>query len=433
MALVIQAVAADRPPLPRYTLAACLDRALEHNPQIRAAAKRIEEAAGGIVEARAGYLPALTSSGRYQYRDADYATLAGSQPDRRPELWDINVLLTETVYSGGAVPARLAIARLQEDIQWLEHRVTVDRVLMETRIAFHDILRQQANVAARREAVAFYERRVEHQQARLEAGTGEKLHLLRAEVNRALERSALEEAEKQRRLATLRLAELLDLPDGESAFTIRGRLHDIEPVPGRDECLARARANRPELQVRRNQVAIQEHQLRLDRSALRPQVDLFAGYEVVNEPNRNAATDSYDGWIAGVAVRWSIFDGWATRGRMQATAARRDAAMIDETAARQTVDNEVHRAYRELETAQRTIVTQAENVALAAESVELAQKNFAEGVSSQLELIQGQLDLTRAQTALAGAHYDYQAARARLDRATGRRWSLPSSTEHPAP
>jgi len=65
-------------PLPRYTLQQCIDRALEQNADVLVAKKRLEAAAGTIVEARAGFLPNLTSSANYERLQTDYATLGGT-------------------------------------------------------------------------------------------------------------------------------------------------------------------------------------------------------------------------------------------------------------------------------------------------------------------------------------------------------------------
>lgn len=100
-------------PQPRYTLQQCIDRALDDNPDVLVAKKHLEEAAGGIIVARAGFLPSLTSYANFEWLEANYATLDGSVSNRS-DIWNVNVRLTETVYAGGAVRAGMDIARLQK-------------------------------------------------------------------------------------------------------------------------------------------------------------------------------------------------------------------------------------------------------------------------------------------------------------------------------
>ena len=86
----------------RYTLAECLRVALEQNPDIQISRKRLDEAAGAIIEARAGFLPSLTAAAQYQHLESDYAKLSGTLPDRRDYIWNANARLTENIYAGGA-------------------------------------------------------------------------------------------------------------------------------------------------------------------------------------------------------------------------------------------------------------------------------------------------------------------------------------------
>ena len=54
---------------PHYTIEQAIRVAQTHNPDIAIAQKRVEAARGGLVEARAGYLPSVVSSGIYRKRE----------------------------------------------------------------------------------------------------------------------------------------------------------------------------------------------------------------------------------------------------------------------------------------------------------------------------------------------------------------------------
>jgi outer membrane protein len=417
---------------PRYTLAECLRVALEQNPDIQIAGKRLDETAGAIVEARAGFLPSLTTVAQYEYLQSDYAKLSGTLPNRREYIWNANARLTENLYAGGADRGRMAIARLNKDSRILDYQAAVDRVVMDTRIAFYDILRNKAEIDVHQQAIDFLEEQRKSEQEKLDVGTGQRLYVLRAEVGLALERAALIEAQNRLKSSYLALSELLAIPysteqrqlplevDGELAY---------EKLPlDVNDCLARARDQRPELRARSNEIQVQKKQLVVDRSAILPRVDLFAGYDVVSEPNRTQPVEYYKGYVAGVAVTWQAFDGLAARGRMRATRARMDAAELAQDATRRAIEAEVLRAYRDLKRAEETIESQRQNAALAKESLDLAKTNFELGLISQLDLLQSQLDLSRAQTVELSARFEYNAALARLERAMSGRFE-PASTK----
>ena len=417
-------VASNSPsaPLPRYSLQRCIDRALEQNSDVLVAKKRLEEAAGAIVEARAGFLPSLTGYANYEKLETDYATLAGATKNRT-FIWNVNIRLTETIYAGGAVHARMGIARLQKQSRTLDYEAVIDQVIMEVRVAFYDILRNKSDVAVHEQAVNFLTEQAGNERSRLEVGTGQKLNVLRAEVNLALEQSALIDSRNLLRNSCLRLSELLSIPysidQDQVPFDVEGTLAYEKTTLELNDCLSRALIQRPELTARENEVEVQKKQLTVDRSEVLPHVDAFTGYDVVSQPDPSQPVDHYEGYLAGVAVSWHLFDGLATKGRLHATRARLDQAETSYEALHRTIEADVLRAYRDLQRAEENIQTQTANVQLAMESLNLATANFGLGSTSQLELLQSQLDLTRAQTAELSARFEYNAALARLQRAMG--------------
>ena len=413
---------------PVYTLPECVDRALNQNADILIAKKRLEEAAGMIIEARAGYLPSLSTYANYEYLESDYAQLNGASPNNRPFVWNVYLRLTENIFAGGATHGRLDIARLQKQTRLLDYQATVDRVIQDVRIAFYDILRDRADITVHEQAIAFLQQQEKNERNRLALGTGQKLNVMRAAVNLAFEEAALVDSRNRLRNARLQLSDLLAIPvahdAGDAPLDITGDLKREAAPPSLTDCLTRALAQRPELAARDNDITVQRRQLTVDRSELFPHLDLFTGYDVVSEPDRALPADHYNGYVAGVQVSWHIFDGLVTKGRLNATRARLSEAETSATAMRRTVQAEVLRAHRDIQSADERLQTQTANVQFAAEALKLATSNLELGLSSQLELLQSRLDFTRAQTAELSARFDYNAALARLQRALGSHFEL---------
>jgi outer membrane protein TolC len=243
-----------------------------------------------------------------------------------------------------------------------------------------------------------------------------------------LEQSALVDARNRLRNSYLQLSQLLSIPysvnDDQVPFNIDGILTYGKTALELDDCLSRALLQRPELVARENDIQVQKKQLIVDRSGVIPHVSLFAGYDIVSEPDRTQSADHYDGYLAGVSVNWNVFDGFATKGRMNATRARADAAEISYDAAHRNIEADVLRAFRDLQRSEENIETQTANVQLATDSLKLASGNFEIGLTSQLEMLQSRLDLTRAQVAELSARFEYNAALARLQRAMGSQFQI---------
>jgi outer membrane protein TolC len=161
-------------------------------------------------------------------------------------------------------------------------------------------------------------------------------------------------------------------------------------------------------------IQIEDHQYILDRSASRPHVRAFSGYEVYSERDPAVGPEFNYGYVVGINATWNIFDGFATKGRMQATRARREAAVQALAAARRAVASEVRSAFFDLEQADRVLQSETKNVQTADEALEIAKSNFAAGLGTQLDILQAASDVTRTRTTRLSAIYLHNVALARL-------------------
>ena len=162
IALATQTFAAERS---RYHIDEAIRVARARNPDIAIAEKKLEAARNGIVEARAGQLPSVVSSGRYARRERS------GDSNLRPEDYNANIRVIESLYSGGATGSRIAIARLNVTKAEAELAAVVDRVTMEVRLAFYELLLNQDRIHVREESVAVLEQELKTQQERFSTGT----------------------------------------------------------------------------------------------------------------------------------------------------------------------------------------------------------------------------------------------------------------------
>jgi len=403
--------------VPVYTIEQAVAVAQEHNPDIAIARKKVQGARGGFVEARSGYLPSLTSSGLYDKRQTQ------SETNLRQEDYNATLKLEQNLYTGGAVTSQVAIARLNTEKQTYELQEIASRVAMDVRIAFNELLLDRAKVRVRQDSVRVLDEELKSQQQSFSAGIVGKLNVQRAEVALANEQPELFNAQTQLKDSYLRLGDLFGLeprPGAEaSSFEVLGELQYQPNHPDLNDCLARADANRAVIKARQKDIEIEDQQYILDRSALRPHVRAFSGYEVYSERDPAVGQEFNHGYVVGINATWNIFDGLATKGRMQATNARREAAVQALAAARRTVVSEVRSAFFDLQQAERVLETETSNVQAADESLEIARSNFAAGLGTQLDILQAASDVTRTRTTRLSAIYLHNVALARLAHACG--------------
>src|SRR6266702_3604924 len=266
---------------PAYTIEQAVAVAQERNPEILISRKKVLAARGSFIEARSGFLPSLTSSGLYDKRQTQ------SETNLRQEDYNAILKLEQNLYTGGAVTSQVAIAQLNIAKANYELQEIVSRVTMDVRIAFNELLLNRAKVRVREDSVRVLDEELKNQQEQLSAGIVSKLNVQRAEVALANERPELFNAQTELKNSYLRLAELFGIdvrPAAQSPpFEASGELQYRPNHADLNGCLARADANRPVIKARQKDIEIEDRQYVLDRSATRPHVRAFSGYEVYRE------------------------------------------------------------------------------------------------------------------------------------------------------
>jgi outer membrane protein TolC len=403
---------------PAYTVEDAVALAKKQNTEILIAAKQMEAARGGVIEARSGFLPSVVSSGLLRKRERQEASRL------RSDDYDASVRVVQNLYTGGAITSQRAIARLIEEKRTLEYQALVNRVAMDVRVAFYDVLLNRAKIGVREQSVGVLQEELKTERERLSAGMVGALNVSRAEVALANEQPELIDAQTRLQNSYLRLRELLGIDPrssaGPSRFEAAGHLQYHPRRPDLNECLAYADVTRPEIRAREIDVEIENNQLILDRSATRPRVEAFTGYELYSERDPLLGPEFNHGYVVGLNATWPLFDGFATRGRLQATRARRDAAVHALEAARRSVSSDVRNAFLDLQQADRVLESETRNVQNADESLEIAKGNLSAGLGTQLDILQAASDVTRTRTTRLSAIYLHNVALARLARASVR-------------
>ncbi len=422
--------------VPAYSLAECLDLAARQNPDVIAANRRVDAAHAVVIQAKAGIFPQLTSVGYYQRREQSIASNGGTQTNIRPDDYFADIRIAQSLYSSGAVRNRIAAAKLLEQAAGLDLQAVLDTVTLAVREAFYGTLAAEQSIGVRQQAVDLLGSQLKDQRDRFAAGSVGQINVNRAEVSLANEQPALLQARSSVRTAYAALSQVLAVgypkETTEPPFRVRGAL-DFRPFSmSLEECLGRATAMRPELEGRKLALDVLKRQLAVEKSATRPQVSVFAAYDVYSQPNLLAVKDNFSGYTIGVLGSWTLFDGFATLGRVRGVRAQQAEAAAQLVATRLQVETDVRVAFDQLKTAESTLRPLGQNIALANTTLDLATHNFDAGLNTQLDVLQSRVDLTRVQTTELGGRLAYNLALARLERAMASGRATQGSSQFPS-
>lgn len=417
VALALPAVAWAEVPR-ELDLPTSIEYALEHNFAILQARERIREQEGLIVEVKSAVLPDVSLTTAYSH-EAD--ELVGTNSNR---YWQISLEATQLLYSGGGVQAALDAQRIVRETVLLDLQAVINDQLLQVRTNFYDVLLAREQIVVQEQNVKLLEEQLATARNRFEAGAVSNFDVLRAEVELANAQPALIRARNSLRIAVDQLRYSLGFDDWErsNAAAMPEFIGDlaIEPVAyDLAGAIDTARANRPELMRLAKLVEARAAGVTIAKSNRLPSVYATAGYDLRKKGSSESFRDSLDGWTVGIASSWAVWDGRATRGRIDQALSQQEQSRIALLDATLGVEVEVRRALSALNEATELADAAVKVVAQAEEALRLANARYGAGTATQLELLAAQVALTSARNNQLEANYSYNVAAAAMRRAMG--------------
>ncbi len=409
------------------SLADCLNIALQQNATILKAKNDLDAQYGVVVQTRAVALPQIQATG--QYKDTDPSAIesfpgGGTQPNQN---WTAGVQIIQSIYQGGKLMAAVRSAKVTKEQALAQYQTTLADTLLAVRLAYYDILLAAEQITVNEASVNLLEKELEDQQRRYDAGTVPHFNVLRAKVSVANARPPLIQAQNSYRIAKNNLCNLL-------GYNLPREIWDNIPLDLTDaldatpyqidlpDALQQALNKRPELVDLRKAEELQKLNITAASSAYKPNLQVFAGYNWFNAQFTPPVELNHDinGWNAGAQVSWDIFDGMLTHGKVvQAKALyEKSKTAVDEEA--RNIELEVRTTYSDFLEAQEVLESQKTVQTEAEESLREANARADAGTGTQLDVLDAENSLTQARSTQVQALHDYDAARARFERAIGK-------------
>ncbi len=416
------------------SLADAINLALHQSPAILRAQKELQASEGIAIQTRAVALPAIGIAGSYarvQSTDLDVIEAPGVTFGT-PQTWSSQVKLVQSLYWGGRMLSALRAARLTRDQSVLTYQTALADTVLAVQLAYYDVLLAAQQIIVQEASVGLLTNELADTTRRFEAGTVPRFNVLRAEVELANARPKLITARYNLRISKNNLANILglDIPHGTDEnipLNLSGRL---EPEPFEVQlphAIDVALEKRPELGALRKAEGLRREDVVTAKAGYKPVLQGYFGYDLHNSMLTSDPTTVNYGWIAGVQLSWNPFDGFRTQGRIKEATANYERAGIEIDDKRRGIELEVRTDYSNFMEAREVLETEKKVVEQGEEALRLASARSDAGTGTQLDVLSAQTALTDARTTQIQALHDYEAARARLERAIG--MNVPSEPE----
>ena len=393
------------------TLDETIQRAFENNRTIKESVAEREGAFWSLSEARRQTNPKVTwefngqKFGGQYYRSYDYHRSFSNSGS-----------ISMPVYQGGRLKEGRLSARYALSSADLSLENTMQTVRLQSTIYYFDVLQYRNLVEVYEEEVLTLQEHLRNVNAQFRVGTVAKVDVLESQVELANAMQNLVNIQNRYDIAVAELNNYIGLPADtilRPQDTLAYRRYDLNL----GDCTAYALENRADAAMADYAVKRAESAKRSAKSGWYPSVNASISKGLTNENLINHKVT--DQWTAGVSASWNVFDGGITRA--QVNQAEADLIRAKEVAAqtREQVQLDVQSAYLQLHAAERNIGTTQAAVILGEENYKIAQVRYAAGVGTNLDVMDASRKLTEARSNYFTALYNYNTAKASLDRYMG--------------
>lgn len=422
----------DEPP-PLLGLEEAVAIALRDSYLLGAADEGLGAAEARVAEAKAGGLPRVELQENISYTNnpaqvfadllrqgafvAEYFDPAFLNDPDPLSNFNTRLVVEQPIWTGGRLKHGQEAARLGQAAARAGRERTRQEVVRQVVRAYSDAILAESGLRVALESRETARANVKLVRDLSEAGLVVRSDLLQAEVRQseveelvARSESAVAVAHAAVNLALGRdLATPFRLPEGVQVDTILD-----EPL---DTLLAEALERRPDLEAAGDQVAAAEAGVKAAQAGNLPEVGVVGAWEANAEDFIGADGTN---WSVFLSLRYTAFDGKATRARVKRARHEELAAREMRTLLGETVGLEVRKAYHDLRAARQRVEHAERGARLAEESLRMVQDRYKEGLTTLVDLLDAETRMTRARTRELAARRDVLQTEAELRLAVGR-------------
>jgi len=431
-----------------YDFKACVETALNQNPEMSASTSRIQQAEGALTKAESSRMPQITLSVtgsnsdnalnvfgmKLQQRhaalsdfgfDSTTASAFGSgdyshEPDKLnyPGAYtnfDTRIEILVPVWNGGKIGSYEDQAKAMINAAKKGDLAVQQFLTYNVYQAYEAVHAARSFITVAEQAVQTANSYVKTTNNLVEQGIVVRSEFLSAKVNQSSAQVALLKAKGQEEIALDTLKMLMNV-DASAKVDVAQRV-DLElPVDNSNELLDMALNGNYELDAKRKQVASSEFSVAAAKADYYPSFNVMLRQDW-NDKSLALNNGSYT--IAGV-VSWKITDFGVTRGSVDmanASAAEKKAKVKSQE---NKIRLDVLTSWRKLQIAKKQVHSSILAVQQATEAQNLIMKRYKNGVSTITEVLAGETQLDKARADLVSARYDVNVLKAKLLLLTGR-------------
>lgn len=396
------------------TLDNCLKLALGNNPQINAAFQDILASDARIKQVWSNFFPTISwQTGYTRLRQLQLSDALGQSLEFNYYLLG-QISLQEMLYDFGVTQNQATIRKLDYEGYKKTFEAIVNDVIYQTKDAYYNVLYAYENRRVAQDTVDKYQLFYNQAKAFYLTGENPKVDVTIAETNLSNAKLKLIQAENAVNLAIAKLNNVMGVPYIER-YDIVDKLQYKPVNMSFEQAIDTARDSRPELKLAEIKVEGVNQTVKLTKKSFFPTLSFEGQYQ-----RGGKSWNSNYGFNIGGYLTFPTINAMLIRNEIKEAKYLYDRELANARNTQNSIYLEIQNAYLKLEEKRNQLPVAILNVKQSRENYELSYGRYRVGEASPTELKDAENTYEQAQLTYYTALYEYNSARAELEKSIGK-------------
>ncbi len=392
----------------------CIKFALGNNPDIQAAIQDVFASDYRIKQAWSSWFPQLS----WQTGYTRIRQLQLSDVFQRNLIYNYYTLgqisVSQMLYDFGVTQNQVTIRKLENEQFKITLTGTINQVICDVKNAYYNVLYAYEQKRVAQEMVIRYDMFYKQAKAFYTAGTSPKVDLTIAEVNLSNAKLSLIEAENAVMVSMATLNNTMGTPYFNQ-YNVKDKLRYNPCNITLSDSIEIAKESRPDYKLSISRIESARQNLQLTKKSWFPQISVEGQYQI----GGRTFTSNY-GYNFGGYLNFPTINGMLIRNEIKEARTLYNREIAKATATQNDIYLEIQTAYYNLIEKKNKIPVSTLTVKQAKENYELSFGRYKSGVGNPVELKEAQVQYKDAQLNYYNTLYQYNVARANLEKAIGK-------------
>lgn len=408
----------------RLTLERAVEIALENNYDIKLTRNDIEIAGNNVSRANAGMLPVVTGNFSTNNTSSNTTqTLSSGVVQERNGAKNSNLtygpVLNWRIFDGMAMFARYDQLKELEKLGESNFKLSVQTTLADVISSYYDLVQQQQQLKALREAVDISRLRLQNSQNRYIIGRAAKLEVLAATVDLNADTTSLLRQLDIFHGTKVRMNELL-ARDVTTDFTVSDTII-IQNNLGLAELQRDAQLQNPSLQSALISKRVAELDLKQVKAGRYPVLSINSGYNFNKSTSELgfARTSHGRGFNYGLTASINIFNGLLQNKNEKNALLEIDNAQLEYEKLNKNISAQLISLYETFQTNLQLVILERQNLEVAQQNLDITMEKFRLGSVAPLEFREAQRNYIDASARYTSSQFQAKIAELSLQQLAG--------------